>query len=184
MWRLSTNFFSHVIMSHQPLPRISLKEALWEELIRNLRERGGDIRESGAFLLGTADSIERIATRFVLYDDLDPKCLNKGYVQFDGRYYGHLWALCAQASLNVVADVHTHPYGPGQSRLDKTHPMVSIPGHIALIIPNYAQGAISTSDVGVYVYRGRHQWFSFRGQATAKVLNIQSGGEVHEYRYP
>ena len=174
------SFFSHVTMPHQPLPRICLDVMLWEELLHKLRERGGGIRESGAFLLGKVNSTGRIATRIVLYDDLDPNCLNEGYVHFDGRHYGRLWDLCANASVSVVADVHTHPYGPGQSHSDKTHPMVSIPGHIALIIPNYAQGSISVSDVGVYVYCGRHQWSTFRGHAAAKVLYIQRGGKCHE----
>ena len=102
-------------MSHQPLPRISLKEALWEELIRNLRERGGDIRESGAFLLGTADSIERIATRFVLYDDLDPKCLNKGYVQFDGTI---LWSSVGALCTGFAKCRCRCPYPPLRSRTE------------------------------------------------------------------
>jgi hypothetical protein len=132
------------------------------------------VRESGAFLLGVGDGAQRTARRIVLYDDLDPNCLNEGYVRFDGRYYGRLWEICAHESLSVVADVHTHPYGPGQSHSDKTHPMVSIPGHIALIVPNYAQDEISAPDVGVYVYRGRYRWTAYRGRRAAAVLEIKA----------
>jgi hypothetical protein len=151
-----------------------MHEALWEVLLRGLRERGAGVRESGAFLLGAEDRVERTATSFVLYDDLDPNCLNEGYVRFDGRYYGRLWELCNRDSLGVVADVHTHPYGPGQSHSDKTHPMVSIPGHIALIVPNFAQGVILAKDVGVYVYRGQHRWTAYRGHRASKVLSIET----------
>ena len=52
--------------------------------------------------------------------------------------------------------------------------MVSIPGHIALIVPNYAQPPVSAADVGVYVYRGRHRWTAYRGRAAVRVLNIES----------
>ncbi|MDC4203614.1 MAG: hypothetical protein MPW14_10890 [Candidatus Manganitrophus sp.] len=142
--------------------------------MRKLRERGGGVRESGAFLLGTDNGGERVVRRIVLYDDLDPNCLNEGYVHFDGHRYGRLWELCAQASLSVIADVHTHPYGPGQSHSDKMHPMISIPGHIALIVPNYAQGLIRASDVGVYMYHGRYRWTAYRGRVVAEVLNILS----------
>jgi hypothetical protein len=52
--------------------------------------------------------------------------------------------------------------------------MISIPGHIALIVPNYAHGPISATDVGVYVYRGRHRWTTFRGNRASKVLTIET----------
>jgi hypothetical protein len=148
--------------------------AFWGELLENLRERGGGVRESGAFLLGAGDGARRTARRIVLYDDLDQNCLDDGYVRFDGRCYGRLWEICAQESLSVVADAHTHPYGPGQSHSDKTHPMVSIPGHIALIVPDFAQGEISAADVGVYVYRGRYRWTAYRGRGAAAVLEIKA----------
>lgn len=170
------SFFSRATMSHAPRPRLRIDAALWDELLEKLRERGGGVRESGAFLLGRGTGPERVATRIVLYDDLDPDCLNEGFVHFDGRHYGRLWEICTAESLSVVADVHTHPYGPGQSHSDKTHPMVSIPGHIALIVPNYAEGPLEAADVGVYVYLGRHRWTAHRGRGAARVLDI----EAHE----
>ena len=173
MWKSFMSFFIRETMSSAPQPKLRMDVALWEELLQKLRERGGGVRESGAFLLGTGTGAERVASRIVLYDDLDPTCL-KGYVHFDGRYYGQLWELCARASLSVVADVHTHPYGPGQSHSDKMHPMISIPGHIALIVPNYAEGTISVTDVGVYIYRGRYRWAAYRGRRAASALDIRA----------
>ena len=166
-------FFNPATTSRAPQPRLRIRAALWKGLLESLRERGGGVRESGAFLLGTGEAPQRIATKFVLYDDLDPNCLNEGYVYFDGRYYSRLWEICDREGLSVVADVHSHPYGPGQSHSDKTHPMVSIPGHIALIVPNYAQGPVLAVDVGVYVSRGRHRWATYRGHRAGKVLDIE-----------
>jgi hypothetical protein len=157
-----------------PRPSLRIGAPLWCKLLEQLRERGGGVRESGAFLLGTGSGLGRMATRIVLYDDLDPDCLNEGYVHFDGRHYGRLWEICGTESLSVVADVHTHPYGAGQSYSDRTHPMISIPGHIALILPTYAQAPIDAADVGVYVYRGRHRWTAYRGRGSARVLSIES----------
>jgi len=168
------SFFSPGTMPRAPQPKLRISAALWEQLLRGLQERGSGVRESGAFLLGAGDAAERTATRFVLYDDLDPNCLNEGFVRFDGRYYGRLWEICGRYALNVVADVHTHPYGPGQSYSDKTHPMISIPGHIALIVPNYARGPVSVTDMGVYVYRGRHRWVAYRGCHAANALVIET----------
>lgn len=168
------NFFSRATTSRAPQPRLAFAASLWEELLENLRERGGGVRESGAFLLGRGEGAEREVAKFVLYDDLDPDCLAEGYVHFDGRYYGRLWEICARETLSVVGDVHTHPGGSGQSESDRTHPMISIAGHIALIVPYYAQAPIAAADVGVYVYRGRHRWRAYRGRRTARVLDIQT----------
>ncbi len=168
------SFFNPVTTSRAPQPSLRIRTMLWEQILQGLRDRGGSVRESGAFLLGTGEGAERTATGFILYDDLDPNCLNEGYVRFDGRYYGHLWERCARDALSVVADVHTHPHGSGQSHSDRTHPMMSISGHIALIVPNFAHGPVSTTDVGVYVYRGRHRWRTYRGRRAAKVLHIQT----------
>ena len=173
MWKSFMSFFNPATTSRAPQPRLRIRATLWGELLEGLRERGGGVRESGAFLLGTGEGAERTATRFVLYDDLDANCLNEGYVHFDGRYYGRLWEICGLKALTVVGDVHTHPYGLGQSHSDKTHPMVSIPGHIALIVPNYAQGPLLAEDIGVYVYRGRYRWRTYGGRWAAKVLDIQ-----------
>jgi hypothetical protein len=60
--------------------------------------------------------------------------------------------------------------------------MVSIPGHIALIVPNYAQGPISAFDVGAYVYRGAHRWATYHGRQVAKVLDIETLGLGHHRR--
>lgn len=175
MWKSFTSFFSHGTMSHAPQPNLLMDAALWGDLLDKLRERGGGMRESGAFLLGVGEGATRTVRRIVLYDELDPNCLSEGYVHFDGRYYGRLWEICAHESLSVVADVHTHPSGPGQSHSDKTHPMISIPGHIALIVPYYAQGHITAEDVGVYVYCGRYRWTAYRGRRAAAVLDINAG---------
>lgn len=174
MWRSFMSFFSPGTTSRAPQPSLRIAAPLWRELLEQLRERGGGVRESGAFLLGTGTGPARVATRIVLYDDLDPDCLNEGYVHFDGRHYSQLWEICGAESLSVVADVHTHPHGPEQSPSDRMHPMVSIPGHIALIVPNYAQPPVAVSDVGVYIYRGRHRWTAYHGRAAPLVLTIES----------
>ena len=143
-----------------PRHELSCSWLLWRRLTFALRERGrGESRESGAFLLGQkqAGRPARIAD-FVLYDDLDPQALATGIVRFDGRHFGKLWALCRARRLTVVADVHVHPMGSGQSPSDSAHPMISEPGHIALILPNFARLPIPREEVGIYRYQGAGEW--------------------------
>ena len=142
-----------------PQHEISCSGALWRRLIADLHRRGHGRHESGAFLLGIRmpDGRRRI-TDYVLYDDLDPHALDTGIVRLDGRYFGQLWDICRSRQLTVVADVHTHPFGPGQSDSDRAHPIISTAGHIAFIAPRYASPPVHISDIGMYRYLGNYAW--------------------------
>ncbi len=142
-----------------PQHKLSCSWLLWRRLLKSLRERGRcGKHESGAFLLGHRREGRARITQFVLYDDLDPKCLETGIVQFDGRYFGELWKLCNQHGLSVVADVHTHTGSSPQSDSDRAHPMISRSGHIALIVPRFAAEPVLRDQVGVYRYEGSKHW--------------------------
>jgi len=155
------NFFNPATMRHLLMPghELSCSWLLWRRLKTKLRERGRNCsRESGAFLLGQRHEGRARIVDFMLYDDLDPHSLDSGIVRFDGRYFGELWAICKARGLAVVADIHVHPGGSGQSDSDRDHPMISRAGHIALILPRFARGAQPLRDVGVYRYLGGKQW--------------------------
>ncbi|NMJ40880.1 hypothetical protein GWK16_06480 [Roseomonas sp. JC162] len=144
-----------------PRHELSCSWFLWRRLCRKLRERGHRrSRESGAFLLGVRRDGRAHIADFVLYDDLDPRCLDSGIVRFNGRHFGELWALCKARGLTVVADVHVHPGGSGQSASDRAHPMISRAGHIALILPHFADPPQRRSEIGIYRYEGAKQWLA------------------------
>lgn len=155
------NFYIAAIMRRRFAPRheLSCSWWLWWRLCRALRQRGRDASpESGAFLIGRNEDGRRRIVDFVLYDDLDPYCLDTGIVRFDGRHFGALWALCKERALSVVADVHVHPGGAGQSHSDRDHPMISRAGHIALILPNFAAPPQSREALGIHRYLGGKRW--------------------------
>lgn len=156
-----------------PRHRLSFPPRLWERLLRQLRERGrNETRESGAFLVGTRLRDRARVLDFVLYDDLDPHCLDSGIVRFDGRYFDELWDLCRQRDLAVVADVHVHPSGAGQSESDRAHPMISRAGHIAIIVPSFARKPVHRRDLGIYEYRGGKQWHVVAARERERFLHI------------
>jgi hypothetical protein len=155
------NFYIPEIMSLVLAPRheLSCSWFVWRRLMANLRERGKyGRRESGAFLLGRRWRGRVRICDYVLYDDLDPHCLDSGIVHFDGRYFGELWQQCESRGLACVADVHTHPCGVRQSDSDKAHPMIARSGHLALIIPEFAAPPVRRRDVGIYQYQGGRAW--------------------------
>jgi len=156
-----------------PRHELSCSWFLWRRLCRNLRERGWNrTRESGAFLLGQRGKGRARITDFVLYDDLDPHCLDTGIVRFDGRYFGDLWATCKERGAIVVADIHVHPGSANQSGSDRAHPMISRAGHIALILPRFAIDPQPRSEIGIYRYLGAKQWMTVPSAGRSAFFHI------------
>ena len=129
----------------------------WLNLIDKLKFRGQGIRESGAVLLGAKNS--RKISDFICLDELDPNCYQHGAIKFSSQGYSKLWEYCKNSGLVVKADVHTHPsFWIGLSEIDINNPFVSLKGHIAIVIPYYAQGAIRKEQVGIFLYKGGYVW--------------------------
>lgn len=147
-----------------PKHRLSCSTKLWNEGLTELRRRTEGFHESGAFLLGKAEGARCRITRFAYYDDLDPQSLDTGIVVFDGSGYGPLWQLCRETGLTVVADVHVHPGIARQSHSDRTNPMIATKGHIALIVPDFAERVFQPSSLGIYEYIGSHNWNDFNSE--------------------
>jgi len=130
----------------------------WRWIISELNRRGERKNEAGVFLLGVQTRGRLEVTDTVFYDDLDPNAYSTGVCILNGEAFGRLWALCRQRQLTVIADVHTHPGIALQSLSDKTNPMVARSGHIAIIIPSFASKPFRPDELGIYEYRGNHQW--------------------------
>jgi len=151
-----------------PDHRLACSVRVWRQLLSELRRRGRGQSESGAFLLGDVTGDRRRISRVVYYDDLDPHSLDTGIVVFDGRGYGPLWTICRESELTVVADVHTHGGVAYQSASDRCNPMIATAGHVAIIVPSFAQDNCQFSDLGIYEYEGAHRW---RDRSGARASN-------------
>lgn len=162
----------------QHTPVLEIDARLWRHLCRELERRGDHRRESGAFLLGPASNPDALVTtgrvtEVAYYDDLDAHCL-RGGIHLDGSAFPKLWDHCRERALRVVADVHTHPSnGVAQSHIDATNPMIALPGHIALIIGNFARGPAAPEAVGIHIYRGNHEWKSVPAEERAAALVLR-----------
>jgi proteasome lid subunit RPN8/RPN11 len=140
-----------------PPRRLNCRRSLWVQALRLLRERGHGRRESGGFFLGRRTDAGRHIEAFLPYDDIDPNAL-RGIILFDGSRMDSVWERCRLLGLDVVADVHTHPGGYAQSGIDQANPMIPEIGHIALIVPNFADRLYLPGELGVFEYRGRNGW--------------------------
>lgn len=152
---------------------LKISQSLWMDVLSELRQRGAGQRESGAFLL--AETGRREITSFVCYDDLDDAALETGIITFHAAGFVKLWDHCQRHGLCVVADIHTHPTEwTGQSHSDRTHPMVAVKGHVALILPDYAApNSRPLNGASVYKYRGDHKWKACKSKASLfKICNL------------
>lgn len=140
-----------------PRPEIFCAAHTWQAGMVELRRRAGGYRESGAFLVGSKARARQV-NEFIYYDDIDPNALSTGIVIIDGRKLGALWDYCRATGQEVVADVHVHPGGYGQSGSDRANPIIAEVGHKAIIIPDYARQATLPGGIGVYEYLGSRRW--------------------------
>lgn len=107
----------------------------------------------------------RRAEHFIPYDEIDPNCL-QGAILFDGSKMDLVWQICESRGMQVVADVHTHPgEWHGQSGTDKANPMIPERGHVALIVPNFADRDYMPGEIGIHEYRGRDGWLDHSREA-------------------
>jgi len=138
--------------------KLSISIRLWFQLIRKLRKSGIGSRESGAVLLGKYNS-NRVLLCISL-EEFDPNCLTNGFISFHSNGYVKLWKYCKENNLVVLADVHTHPSSwISQSTTDIRNPFISILGHVAIIVPNYALSRFQLkTGVGIYEYGGKFEW--------------------------
>lgn len=149
---------------------VRIDPARWTALLAGLDRRGERRHEAGAFLLGTREGDLREVQDVIFYDDLDPEAYSSGVCILHGPAFAALWSMCRARGLTVVGDVHTHPGGAFQSEADRTNPMVAREGHIAIIVPNYATGRPATARLGVYEYRGNHEWADHSGSRAHRFL--------------
>jgi hypothetical protein len=141
-----------------PEYRLSCPPEYWRQIVAELDRRGQRRHEAGVFLLGVERDGRREVRAVVFYDDLDPQAYATGVCVLHGEAFAKLWALCREKNLTVVADAHTHPGAGFQSASDKVNPMVARPGHIAIIVPDFARWPIRQDQLGIYEYRGQHEW--------------------------
>jgi hypothetical protein len=148
-------------------PRISCDAAVWAEGVAELAQRTvNGRRESGAFLLGRDEHGHKRILEFVYYDDIDPHSLDTGIVHFHGNTLPKLWAHCRSRGYGVVADVHVHSGGYGQSDSDQQDPVMPRAGHLAFILPHFARRKTQPDAIGMYEYLGNGGWQDHTGEGS------------------
>ena len=141
-----------------PDHRIFCHPERWSTILGELNRRGEDQHEAGAFLLGEPRGDRLVVREAIYYDELEPAAYSSGVCILHAPAFAKLWSICRERRLSVVADVHTHPGAAFQSWSDRDNPMVARQGHIAIIVPNFANKPVNMQRLGIFEYVADHVW--------------------------
>lgn len=151
---------------------IRCSERLWRTAMTELDRRGARRHEAGVFFLGSMINGQRLVEDLVFYDDLDANAYQTGVCVLHAPAFAHLWSICRERKLTVVADAHTHGGVAIQSESDRTNPMVARSGHVAIIVPNFAIAPVPMGQLGIYEYQGNHTWSDRSPRRTSGFLYV------------
>jgi len=154
-------------------PLLEISRTVYDTLMSGLAKSGRGTKEAGAFLLGHADDDGRRVSAYLMYDVVAPASSRRhDYIAFTAAEMARAWQHCFATGLQVVADVHTHPVGPEQSVTDRAHPIVSVAGHVALIVPHFAMRSPQPINLGVHVFEGAGRWRSLFYEAAHDSIRL------------
>jgi proteasome lid subunit RPN8/RPN11 len=72
-----------------------------------------------------------------------------------------------------LAQVHSHPKGPGMSRTDRELSLVAVPGFWSIIIPEFGfTWPTNVSRRGVYEYKAKRDWHILTGHEKSERIDI------------
>lgn len=92
-----------------------------------------------------------------------------GY-QVDDRWLTNLWKRLAVSGQSIKAQVHTHPGKAYHSEIDDQWPIVSQPGFISVVIPDFAGGEPSLDRFWIGRLQPDGQWQQIKSAAEAVTL--------------
>jgi hypothetical protein len=78
--------------------------------------------------------------------------------EIDNGWLTRYWFRLARERRAVRAQIHTHPGMAFHSATDDQFPVVSQPGFISIVIPNFAMGTVSFDDAWVGRLEANGRW--------------------------
>ena len=137
------------------------------------RRSGAGRTEAGCFLLGQIRGESRTADDVVFFDEIDPDAYRHGSISLNTAKLSALYDRCEERGLAITGDIHTHPCLAFQSWTDKSHPVVSVAGHVAIVLPYDGRYRIS-SQIGAYILKEDGSWDMVRPSTLENFLGIDS----------
>jgi len=140
---------------------VRLAEAILTGTFRTLRECGRGKCECVVYWTGPANG--------ALVDGLEHPIHKRspfGYEVDDG-WLTEFWKRLAASSRSVKVQIHTHPAEGFHSKTDDEWPIVSQPGFLSIVVPDFATGApsLDTAWTGRLQVDGTWRQLAFASEA-------------------
>ena len=78
--------------------------------------------------------------------------------QLDDRWITSFWIDLARERMGIRAQVHTHPGRAFHSPTDDDYPIIRTEGFLSLVIPRFAQGAVTLNDSFLTEVQSDGEW--------------------------
>jgi len=85
----------------------------------------------------------------------------------------HVFDALDSRDLVPLAQIHSHPRGPGMSSIDRERPLVAVAGFLSIIVPDF--GYVDPDAVtawGVYRYQAPRRWLELSAREKVETIVI------------
>lgn len=141
-----------------PLVAFDVPEVLLQDTIGPLHDAGEEGFECFALWLAkvTLDSvrIDRVEIPRQMSLHVSEGC----HVQVEGDELFRVSVMAHSLGLTICAQVHTHPKKAYHSAVDSELPLVTLPGSLSLVIPNFAAPSVRLEEWAAYRFLGAGKW--------------------------
>lgn len=139
---------------HIDPPAISFARSAYDGLIECLAPSCSARHEGVALLLGRADG-----AKVSVLQTVRPKAkTGAGHFVIEARAMANVVALAMELDLQIVGQVHTHPYEAFHSAGDEEGANIRYDGFISIVIPDYGDHLPSLSGWAVYRFDESDGW--------------------------
>jgi hypothetical protein len=116
---------------------LNVGERLLRQSLTLLSDCGRGRRE--CVLLWIGDAAE---PRTVVRLEHPAHVAHRGGYRIDPSWLLELWGRLAEDTQRIIAQVHSHPREAFHSATDDRFPIVSTPGFLSVVVPDFAQGRL------------------------------------------
>lgn len=132
---------------------LRLPSAILASTFRTLRECGQSRNECVVYWTGPVSSHGLVDAQDHPFHRRSPH-----EYEIDSQWLTRYWFELARAQRTIRAQVHTHPGAAFHSATDDRWPVISQPGFISIVIPNFARGAVSFQGAWIGQFQADGRW--------------------------
>jgi proteasome lid subunit RPN8/RPN11 len=159
-------------MGLQDVTRVLLRADLLDYTHETLREIGEDLAEGLVLWAGRRRGATFSVAAVIRPTQRAVQSESGLSVRVDGAAIHQVNALLYKNSLELVAQVHSHPGEAYHSELDDAIPLVTTAGGLSLVVPDFARGPADLSTYAAYRLSAAGHWEEIGRDALRDLVHV------------